>query len=215
MAALLKRGLEAEGHVTTNTADGLTGFEYATLREFDVIVLDLMLPKMNGYEVAKKLREKRVRTPILMLTARDAPKDIVAGLDQGADDYLTKPFSFEELLARIRAVSRRGPIAQTPVLRVHDLTLDPGVREVSRAGRSIGLTPREFQILELMMRRAGRVLSRDDIIESVWGHEVDVEPNTVDVFVSTLRSKIDGADDAKLIRTARGIGYYISVNGIA
>jgi two-component system, OmpR family, response regulator len=212
MAALLRRGLAAEGHVTEVATDGALGLEFAVLRSFDVMILDLMIPKLGGLEVARQLRERGVKTPILMLTAKDAPKDIVAGLDMGADDYLTKPFSFEELLARVRAVSRRGPIPTPTVLKVHDLRLDPASREVSRGERRLSLTPREFQILELLLRRAGRVLSRDDIIESVWGHEVDVEPNTVDVFVGTLRSKVDGPESRKLIRTARGVGFSIGVS---
>ena len=201
MAALLTRGLRSEGHVTEVASDGASGFDFALLRAFDVVILDLMIPKMNGYEVARRLRECGVRTPILMLTARDAPRDIIAGLDIGADDYLTKPFSFEELLARVRAVSR--------VLTVHDLRLDPASREVWRGEKLLSLTRREFQILELMMRRAGRVLSRDDIIEGVWGHAVDVESNTVDVFVGTLRNKVDSPGARRLIRTARGVGYYL------
>ena len=209
MAALLTRGLRSEGHVTEVASDGASGFDFALLRAFDVVILDLMIPKMNGYEVARRLRECGVRTPILMLTARDAPRDIIAGLDIGADDYLTKPFSFEELLARVRAASRRGPIPLPPVLTVHDLRLDPASREVWRGEKLLSLTRREFQILELMMRRAGRVLSRDDIIEGVWGHAVDVESNTVDVFVGTLRNKVDSPGARRLIRTARGVGYYL------
>ena len=210
MAALLRRGLEGEGHVAEVAIDGSEGFEFALLRPFDVMILDLMIPKMNGLDLARRLRERGIRTPILMLTARDAPKDIVSGLDTGADDYLTKPFSFEELLARVRAVARRGPIPQPPVLKVHDLRLDPASHQVWRGERNVSLTPREFQILELLMRRSGRVLSRNAIIEAVWGHEVDVEPNTVDVFVGTLRAKIDTAGDQPLIRTARGVGFYVS-----
>ena len=209
MAALLKRGLEREGHVAEVTTDGLEGFEFALLRPFDVVILDLMIPSLNGFEVSRRLRERGVRTPILMLTARDAAKDIVTGLDTGADDYLTKPFSFEELLARVRAVARRGPVQQLPVLKVQDLKLDPASHEVSRGQRNLSLTPREFQILELLMRRVGSVLSRDVIIEAVWGHTVDVEPNTVDVFVSTLRGKVDGPEDQPLIRTVRGVGFYL------
>lgn len=210
MAALLKRGLESEGHVAEVAANGPLGFDFALLRQFDVMILDVMMPKMSGLDVARRLRERGVRTPILMLTARDAPKDIIHGLDTGADDYLTKPFSFEELMARLRAVARRGPLTHMPVLTVHNLKLDPASHEVWRGSRKLNLTPREFQILEVLMRRAGRVLSRDAIIESVWGHEVDVEPNTVDVFIGTLRAKVDDAESRHLIRTARGVGFYVS-----
>jgi DNA-binding response OmpR family regulator len=210
MAALLRRGLQGEGHVTVLAKDGEEGFEIAALRPFDAIVLDVMIPRISGLEVARRLRKRGVQTPILMLTARDAPRDIVSGLDTGADDYLTKPFSFEELLARLRSVARRGLIPQAPALTVHDLTLDPASREVYRGHKRLSLTPREFQLLELLMRRAGRVLSRDAIIESVWGHDSEVETNTVDVFVGTLRGKVDGQKNLRLIRTARGAGFYIS-----
>jgi DNA-binding response OmpR family regulator len=211
MAALLKRGLEREGHVAVVASDGSDGFEFALLRAFDVVILDLMIPTMDGFEVARRLRERGIQTPILMLTAKDASKDIVTGLDTGADDYLTKPFSFDELLARVRAVARRAPIPQLPVLKVEDLKLDPAFHEVWRGQRRLNLTPREFQILELLMRRAGKVLSRDALIEGVWGHSVDVELNTVDVFLSTLRGKVDGPQDQPLIHTVRGVGFYLRV----
>jgi len=211
MAALLKRGLERDGHVTTVTADGSEGFEFALLRRFDVVVLDLMIPTMNGWQVARRLRERGCQTPILMLTARDASRDIVAGLDTGADDYLTKPFSFEELLARVRAVARRGPISRPVILEVGDLRLDAGSHQAWRGTRKLNLTPREFQILGLLMHRAGKVLSRDAIIEGVWGHQADVEWNTVDVFISSLRSKVDGNEDDPLIHTVRGVGFCLKV----
>jgi DNA-binding response OmpR family regulator len=207
MAALLKRGLEREGHVTATAADGPEAVDFALLRAFDVIVLDVMIPSLNGFEVAKRLRDRGCRTPILMLTAKDASRDIVTGLDVGADDYLTKPFSFEELLARLRAVARRGPIPRPAILTASDLRLDPASHEVWRGDRPLELTPREFQILELLMRRAGNVMSRDAIIEAVWGHQADVEWNTVDVFVGTLRGKVDGAHDPPLIHTVRGVGF--------
>jgi DNA-binding response OmpR family regulator len=148
-----------------------------------------------------------------MLTAKDAPRDIVRGLDMGADDYLTKPFSFEELLARVRAVARRGPIALPAVLEVGSLRLDPASHEVSRGGRELHLTPREFRLLELLMRRAGKVQSRDSIIESIWGHDAEVELNTVDVFLGTLRRKVDAAGDPALIHTVRGVGFCLKANG--
>jgi DNA-binding response OmpR family regulator len=213
MAALLKRGLEREGHVATAAADGAEGLEFALARPFDVVVLDVMLPALNGYEVARRLRQGGCRTPILMLTAKDASPDIVHGLDAGADDYLTKPFSFDELLARLRAVARRGPIPRPVVLEVGDLRLDPASHEVSRGHRALQLTPKEFRLLELLMRRAGKVQSRDAIIEAVWGYDADLELNTVDVFLSTLRRKVDADEDTPLIHTVRGIGYCLKENG--
>lgn len=211
MAALLKRGLEAEGHVGTSCADGLEALDFVVSRDFDVVLLDLMLPGIDGLELVRRLRERGKRTPVLMLTARDAPADVVRGLDLGADDYMTKPFSFEELVARLRAVSRRGPIERDTILRIGDVTLDPASRIVTRAGESVTLTRREFQILELLMRRRGRVVTRNALIEGVWGFDSEVESNTVDVFISSLRRKIDSAcDTQRLVRTVRGIGFSIS-----
>ena len=209
MARLLKRGLEREGHVTSVAEDGEEGFDYASSHEFDVVVLDVMVPKMDGIEVARRLRAEGCRTPILMLTAREASTDIVNGLDTGADDYLTKPFSFDELLARIRAVSRRGTVSRAPVIVVGDLTLDPASHEVWRGERRLQLTPREFQLLELLARRAGTVLSRDALIEGVWGHVADVEHNTVDVFIGGLRRKIDVNNETPLLHTVRGVGFVL------
>src|SRR5262245_26817260 len=213
MAALLKRGLDREGYVTALASDGPEGLDFAMARPFDLVILDVMLPKLNGYEVARRLRQRGCRTPILMLTAKDALKDVVNGLDLGADDYLTKPFSFEELLARVRAVARRGPIAAPSVLRVGSLSLDPASREVRRGARSLTLTPKEFRLLELLMRRAGKVQSRNAIVEAVWGHESDVELNTVDVFIGTLRRKVDAPEDPPLLHTVRGVGFCLKENG--
>ncbi len=207
MASLLDRGLQGEGHRVFVASDGPEGLDFARLREYDVIVLDVLLPGMNGFEIAERLRQEGNKTPILMLTAKDAPGDAVRGLDSGADDYITKPFSFDELLARIRAVSRRGPIARNPVLKVGDLNLDPAAHEVHRAGREITLTPREFQVLELLMRRAGRVVPRGALIDAVWGEDSDIGFNTVDAFVSSLRRKLDVPGAARLIHTVRGIGF--------
>lgn len=211
LARLLKKGFEHEGHPTTVAVDGAEGFDYTLARAFDVVILDVMLPVMSGFEVARRLRKRGCPTPILMLTARDAPPDIVTGLDTGADDYLIKPFSFEELLARVRAVARRGPIPRPATFQVDNLKLNPASHEVWRGKRKLTLTPREFQLLELLMRRAGNVLSRDAIIEGVWGHEADVELNTVDVFMSTLRGKVDNKKDQPLIHTVRGIGFCLGV----
>ena len=208
MAALLAKGLGGVGHQVIVASDGIEGLEFARLRAYDLILLDALLPGLDGFEIARLLRQSRNQTPILMLTARDAPRDVARGLDLGADDYLTKPFAFEELLARIRAVSRRGPIPRPVHLEVADLTLDPASREVNRSGRPIKLTPREFQVLELLMRRAGRVVERYAIIDAVWGIDSEVEPNTVDAFISSLRHKLE-SPGPRLIHTARGIGFII------
>jgi DNA-binding response OmpR family regulator len=206
MAELLRRILQEEGHRVIMASDGREGFEIARCAAFDVIILDVTLPSMDGVTVARRLREGRNQTPILMLTARNAPLDIVKGLDGGADDYLTKPFAIEILLAHIRAVSRRGAVARPVCLEISDLKLDPANRRVTRAGEILGLTRREYQLLELLMRNPGRVLSRNGIIESVWGFDSDVNENTLDVFMRTLRLKVD-TREPKLIHTVRGIGY--------
>src|SRR5215831_893208 len=207
MADLLKTGLEEEQHTVIVAYDGRDGLELALQEVCDVLVLDVLLPGVTGFEIARRLREKGNRTPILMLTARDALTDVVKGLDLGADDYLTKPFSFEEFSARVRAVSRRGPISQAPQLRVADLVLDPASHEVFRSGRAITLTRKEYQILELLMRHHGRVLSRSTILESVWGFESEVENNTLDTFIKKLRQKIDTNEAKRLIHTIRRVGY--------
>jgi DNA-binding response OmpR family regulator len=208
MAELLRRILQEEGHRVIMASDGREGFEIARCAPFDVIILDVTLPSMDGVTVARRLREDRNQTPILMLTARNAPLDIIKGLDGGADDYLTKPFAIEILLAHIRAVSRRGAVARPVCLEISDLKLDPANRRVTRAGEILGLTRREYQLLELLMRNPGRVLSRNGIIESVWGFDSDVNENTLDVFMRTLRLKLD-TREPKLIHTVRGIGYMI------
>jgi DNA-binding response OmpR family regulator len=209
MADLLHQGLTEEGHLATCASDGAEGLELARSYEFDVIILDIMMPRLNGCEMAKLLRSEKVATPILMLTARDSVPDIVKGLDLGADDYLTKPFSFDELLARLRAVKRRALVAQDINLRVADLVLDPASREVSRGDERIALTRTEYNLLERLMYRAGRVVSRRSLIESVWGFERDIEENTLDAFMRLLRNKIDPPGRHKLIHTVRGVGYMI------
>jgi DNA-binding response OmpR family regulator len=215
MANLLRKGLTEEGHIATCAKDGADGFARAKSNEFDVIILDIMLPKVSGYEVAKRLRAEKVRTPILMLTARDSVPDIVRGLGLGADDYLTKPFSFVELLARIRSVKRRTLAALETNLRVDDLVLDPGNREVLRGEERLCLTRTEYNLLERLMHGAGAVVSRRCLIESVWGFERDIEENTLDAFMHLLRNKIDPPGRAKLIHTARGVGYTIRPDGNA
>ncbi len=211
MAQLLRQGLEEEGHAVIVAGNGRDGLAIAESHPFDAIVLDVMLPVMDGFSVARKLRATRNQTPILMLTARDTPHDIVEGLNLGADDYLVKPFSLEVLLARLRAVSRRGPIAQPVTLQVADLTLNPAAREVARAGHRIALTRTEYGLLELLMKRAGRVVSRDNLIEAVWGFDSDVRNNTLDAFIRLLREKVDAVSATKLIHTVRGVGYCLRV----
>jgi two-component system, OmpR family, response regulator len=207
MAGLLRQGLAEEGHALTLAADGRQALSLAETGAFDLIVLDVMLPLLDGLTVARKLRAQRIQTPILMLTARDAVHDIVDGLNSGADDYLTKPFSFEVLLARVRAVARRGPIPQSVPLQIADLVLDQGAREVRRGNRLISLTKTEYAILELLMRNAGRVVTRESLIDSVWGGRSDIESNTLDAFVRLLRAKVEAPAEARLIQTIRGVGY--------
>jgi len=209
MADLLRRGLTEEGHTATCASDGAEGLALATAYEFDVIILDIMLPKLSGYDLAKRLRAEKVPTPILMLTARDSVPDIVKGLDLGADDYLTKPFSFDELLARLRAVKRRALVAQDISLRVADLVLDPASREVLRGEERVALTRTEYNLLERLMYRAGKVVSRRSLIEAVWGFDRDIEENTLDAFMRLLRNKVDPPGRLKLIHTVRGVGYMI------
>jgi DNA-binding response OmpR family regulator len=211
MAELLCKGLEEEGHTVVCAADGIAGLEMSRSYDFDMIILDIMMPRLDGYELAKKLRADKIPTPILMLTAKDSVQDIVRGLDVGADDYLTKPFSFNELLARLRAVKRRALIPQPTIFKVNDLSLDPATREVSRAGVRLALTRTEYNLLERLMGRAGKVVSRRLLIESVWGFEREIEDNTLDVFVRLLRNKVDGNGQQKLIHTVRGVGYIIRV----
>ncbi len=209
MARLLKKGLEEESHSVVLAHDGAEGLELTRIYPFDVIVLDVMLPGMTGFEVARQLRQSNNHVPIVMLTARDAVSDIVKGLNAGADDYLTKPFAFEELLARLQALSRRGPVERPPQLEVADLMLDPATHTVIRSGKLVHLTKTEYSLLELMMRNAGRVLERNTIMESVWGFGTEIENNTLDAFFRLLRNKIDDGYPTKLIHTIRGIGYVL------
>jgi DNA-binding response OmpR family regulator len=209
MATVLRQGLEEQNHTVSIAIDGREALDLATDRSFDAIVLDVMLPVLDGCMVTRRLRKAGRHTPIIMLTARDSSDDIVAGLEAGADDYLVKPFAFSVLLARLRAISRRGSTPSTPVLQVDDLILDPSRREVTRSGKQIHLTATEFRFLEHLMRRVGRVASRTSIIEAVWGFEEDVELNTVDTYIKLLRDKIDNGSRSKLIQTVRGFGYII------
>ena len=209
MAELLRKGLEEENHRVVLAADGREALELARTYDFDAILLDVMLPVMDGYAVTRSLRKSERQTPILMLTARDAVRDIAKGLDDGADDYLTKPFSFVELLARLRSITRRVTQESDNMLRIADLRLDPGARQVFRSGKPIHLTATEFRLLEFLIRRSGRVVSRAAIAEAVWGFDEDIEPNTVEAFISLLRSKVDRHFRPKLLHTIRGFGYSI------
>jgi DNA-binding response OmpR family regulator len=205
VADYIRRQLEEEGLAVTVAHDGTSGLRSAALHAFDIIVLDVMLPYMDGLEVTRRLRRQNILTPILLLTARDAPDEVVRGLDSGADDYLTKPFSFDVLLARIR-VRTRASVGPNQRLRFADLVLDLGTREASRGKRRIVLTRTEFAILESLMRAAGRVVRRDVLIEAVWG-ERDITDNNLEVFIRFLRAKVDAEGQTKLIHTERGIGY--------
>jgi DNA-binding response OmpR family regulator len=207
VATLLRQALEEEGYRIELASDGRTGLEMGRAESFDLIILDLMLPRLDGYQVARSLRQAGIRTPILMLTARDSNQDVIRGLDLGADDYVSKPFSLDVFLARVRAVSRRGPIPTVAVQRIGDLELDRTSHCASRRGRPVALTPREFTLLELLARVSPRVLTRQAILEQVWGCETEVSPNNLEAFVSALRSKIDCTGTGRLIHTVRGVGY--------
>ena len=207
LATQLKKGLEEQGHSVALTFDGKDGLYAAQVNMFDLLIVDVMLPGMDGFSLVRALRAQQASTPILLLTARDSADDIVAGLDAGADDYLTKPFSFKVLSARLRALGRRKQVQPHTALQVADLVLDPATHEVKRGSTGASLTPREFMMLELLMRNAGRVLTRSRLIDAVWGNERDVEKNTVDVFIRQIRSKVEPRGSAKLIHTVRGIGY--------
>jgi DNA-binding response OmpR family regulator len=213
IARVVERALTDVGHRVEVARDGLSGLTSAERGSHDLLVLDVMLPEMDGIEVAKELRRQRMRTPILMLTARDAVPDRVRGLDAGADDYLTKPFALEELLARVRALGRRRGEGSEDQLVVGELVLDLARHEARRGDRSIELTAKEFDLLAYLMRNTGRVLSKDQITEHVWGYESQATSNVVEIYIHYLRDKIDRGFDAPnprpLIRTVRGVGYTI------
>jgi DNA-binding response OmpR family regulator len=206
-ARLLSKGLQEEGFVVDVAATGEGGEEQAALNEYDLVILDWLLPGRDGLTVCRALRASGNSTPIIMLTARDSVADRVSGLGTGADDYLTKPFAFDELLARIRALLRRSRSAQPAVLRVVDLTLDPVTRRVARGSLAISLTPKEYAILEALMRSVGQVVTRTRLAERVWDEASEVLDNLVDVHVSHLRKKIDRETSVPLIHTIRGVGY--------
>jgi two-component system copper resistance phosphate regulon response regulator CusR len=212
-AAVLAKGLREQSYAVDVAEDGEAALEEAGVNDYDLLILDVMLPGRDGMNVCRQLRSLGLATPILMLTARDAVSDRVAGLDSGADDYLSKPFELEELLARVRALLRRGPALQGSVLTVADLSLDTRSRRVRRAGRDIELTAKEYALLEFLMRRAGEVVGRSQIGEHVWDSAYDAFSNRIEVHVQRLRRKVDDGHPLKLIRTRRGAGYTLSAGG--
>lgn len=211
IANTIKQGLEQERYAVDVAYDGMKGFDLASTEDYDLLILDLMLPGMDGLSVCRELRKKQIHTPILILTARGQIQDKVGGLDTGADDYLTKPFSFEELLARVRALSRRPKKSLSSVLTVGDLELDPKSYTVIRNGQKINLSSKEFALLECLMRNAGKIMTKEQIITHVWNYDADILPNTIEVYIRNLRNKIDKPFIKKLplIQTVRGFGYKI------
>ena len=207
MAGLLRRGLEEEGHAADVASGGEDALWMSAAVQYDAIVLDVMLPGVDGFEVCRRLRERDVWTPVLMLTARDAVDDRIAGLDAGADDYLPKPFSFAELLARLRALARRGGVERPPVLEVGDLKLDPAARRVWRGEHEVKLSAKEFALLETFMRRPGQALSRYQLLEHAWDMAYENRSNVVDVYIRYLRDKVDRPFGRDSIETVRGVGY--------
>lgn len=209
LAASLSAGLVGEGHAVDVAVDGAEAMWFADEHDYDVVVLDVMLPVLSGIEVCRRLRERGDWTPVLMLTARDGAADVVEGLDVGADDYVTKPFSFDVLLARLRSLARRRVTERPAVLAVGDLELDPASRQVRRRGAPIEVTAREFALLELLMRNAGLVLSKSQVLGALWGFDFDGDPNVVEVYVGRLRRKVDRPFGTQSIRTVRGAGYLL------
>jgi two-component system OmpR family response regulator len=213
MASLIRRGLQADGMAADVAVRGEDALWMAASTDYDAIVLDVMLPGIDGFTVCRRLRDDGVWAPVLMLTARDAIQDRVAGLDNGADDYLTKPFSFAELAARLRALVRRGPVERPTVLQVGDLTLDPATRRVARGGADVALSAKEFALLEVFMRRPGEVLDRYLLLERAWDYEYENRSNVVDVYVRYLREKVDRPFGVQSIETIRGSGYRMRPDG--
>jgi two-component system, OmpR family, response regulator len=213
MASLLRRGLTEEGYAVDVVSNGIDAVWLATEQEFDAIVLDVVLPDIDGFEVCRRLRRGDRWAPLLMLTARDDVSDRVRGLDAGADDYLTKPFAFEELFARLRALVRRGPQERSPIVEVGDLALDPSEHSVRRGATPINLTPKEFALLHYFMRNPGEALTRARLLEHVWDFAFDGDPNIVDVYIGYLRDKIDRPFGETSLETVRGIGYRLRNGG--
>ena len=210
IAQFIRQGLREAGYAVDVAHDGQEGLDYAFVAEYDVLVLDILLPKLDGLHVLRVLRDRGVKTPVLLLTAKDTVEDRVRGLDVGADDYLVKPFAFPELVARLRALLRRPPLQMDPVLHLGDLAMDTARREVRRGGRLIELSPREFTLLEYLLRLPRHVLTRTQITEHVWNFDFFSDSNVVDVYIGYLRRKIDRGFDRPLLQTVRGVGYRLS-----
>jgi DNA-binding response OmpR family regulator len=206
---LLRSGLAEEGHSVITSGNGNDALELARAGQYDALLLDVMLPGIDGFEIARRLRAEGNETPILMLTARDSEHDIIRGLDFGADDYLTKPFSFSELLARLRAVTRRTGSHRSATLVCEDLVLDSSTHEVTRGSRRLHLTRTEFLLLQKLLQNAGHAVSRQSLIDNVWGYDRDIENNTLDAFIRLLRQKVDPPAQPRLIHTVRGFGYTV------
>jgi len=213
VSRFIVRGLKAESYAVDAVSDGKTGQEFLASYSYDLVILDLNLPGLSGTDLLQLIRKKNTTVPVLILTARDSLADKVRNFEFGADDYLTKPFSFAELLVRIKALLRRGPVERSSVLRVSDLELDRVAHQVRRQEKKIDLTSKEFSLLEYLMVNTGRVLSRTMIIEHVWDQSFEGLTNIVDVYIRQLRKKIDESHEPKLIRTVRGVGYSIGLNG--
>jgi two-component system, OmpR family, response regulator len=209
LARALQRGLQREGYAVDLASDGDEGLEQASENDYDVVLLDVMLPGRDGFAVCRAMRRKERWAPVLMLTARDQVDDRIRGLDAGADDYLVKPFDYGELLARLRALIRRGPSERPPILEVGDLRVDPATRTVSRAGKEVELTVREFALLHFLARHAGEVVSREQLLEHVWDDAGEGSTNVVDVYVGYLRNKLERPFRKKMIRTVRGVGFML------
>ena len=215
LSSLLQRGLTAEGYAVDVRSDGLSGLEQSASFPYDIVILDLMLPRLSGNEVLQRIRRSNSCVPVLVLTSRDSVDDKVLLFDSGADDYLTKPFAFAELLVRVKALLRRGPVSRSSTIRIADLELDRLTQQVRRGGQRIDLTAKEYSLLEYLMQNPGRVLSRNMIIEHIWDQTFDGVTNIVDVYVRHLRGKIDEPSPLKLIHTVRGTGYTIRDESLA
>lgn len=210
--SIIVKNLEAEGYIVDSCYDGEDAVIYMTTIDYDAVILDVMIPKMSGFEVLKKVREMKIETPVLFLTARDHVDDIVFGLNIGADDYMVKPFSFDELMARLRVIVRRKPEVRENIYTCGDLILNVNTRQVTRQGREISLSPKEYAILECLIRNKNIVLTRAQIESNIWDMDYNGESNVIDVYIRYLRKKIDDDFDEKLIQTVRGVGYMLKCN---